>query len=161
MQTATVSDLAESLSPAEEATAQREDSSGAEESEPAPKRQREKQQDISMLMAFDEDQETEDHKKEMKTNLEDRTKVDKGPLIWWKLNEERYPKLARAAKRIHSIPSTSTPSERIFSKAGFIVSKTRSSLLPDNTDKLVFLSHNMRRLRSEGNPESQISSYSL
>ncbi|KAK1904419.1 Zinc finger BED domain containing protein 1, partial [Dissostichus eleginoides] len=71
---ATVSDLAESLSPAEEATAQREDSSGAEESEPAPKRQREKQQDISMLMAFDEDQETEDHKKEMKTYLEDRTK---------------------------------------------------------------------------------------
>ncbi|KAK1889398.1 Zinc finger BED domain containing protein 1 [Dissostichus eleginoides] len=78
---ATVSDLAESLSPAEEATAQREDSSGAEESEPAPKRQREKQQDISMLMAFDEDQETEDHKKEMTTYLEDRTKVDKGPLI--------------------------------------------------------------------------------
>ncbi|KAK1899209.1 1-phosphatidylinositol 45-bisphosphate phosphodiesterase eta-2 [Dissostichus eleginoides] len=81
MQIATVSDLAESLSPAEEATAQREDSSGAEESEPAPKRQREKQQDISMLMAFDEYQETEDHKKEMKTYLEDRTKVDKGPLI--------------------------------------------------------------------------------
>ncbi|KAF3860134.1 hypothetical protein F7725_000389 [Dissostichus mawsoni] len=71
---ATVSDLAESLSPAEEATAQREDSSGTEESEPAPKRQREKQQDISMLMAFDEDQETEDPKKEMKTYLEDRTK---------------------------------------------------------------------------------------
>ncbi|KAK1877641.1 Caprin-2, partial [Dissostichus eleginoides] len=77
----TVSDLAESLSPAEEATAQREDSSGAEESEPAPKRQREKQQDISMLMAFDEDQQTEDEKNEMKTYLEDRTKVDKGPLI--------------------------------------------------------------------------------
>ncbi|KAF3833166.1 hypothetical protein F7725_026831, partial [Dissostichus mawsoni] len=77
---ATVSDLAESLSPAEEATAQREDSSGAEESEPAPKRQREKQQDISMLMAFDEDQEMEHHKKEMKTYL-DRTKVYKGPLI--------------------------------------------------------------------------------
>ncbi|KAK1906650.1 PHD and RING finger domain containing protein 1 [Dissostichus eleginoides] len=77
MQTATVSDLAESLSPAEEATAQREDSSGAEESEPAPKRQREKQQDISMLMAFDEDQETEDHKKEMKTYLEDRTKSER------------------------------------------------------------------------------------
>ncbi|KAI9523077.1 hypothetical protein NQZ68_031166 [Dissostichus eleginoides] len=95
--------IPQSLSPAEEATAQREDSSGAEESEPAPKRQREKQQDISMLMAFDEDQQTEDEKNEMKTYLEDRTKVDKGPLIWWKINEERYPKLARAAKRIHAI----------------------------------------------------------
>jgi len=146
----TVSDLAESLSPAEEATAQREDSSGAEESEPAPKKQREKQQEISMLMASDEEQQTEAEANEIKTYLEDRTKVDKGPLTWWKINEERYPKLARAAKRVHSIPSTSTPSERIFSKAGFIVSKTRSSLLPDNVDKLVFLSHNMRRLRSDG-----------
>ncbi len=65
-------------------------------------------------------------------------------------NEECYPKLARAAMRVYSIPATSTPLERTFSKAGFIVSKTRTSVLPNNVDKLVFLSHNMRRLRAEG-----------
>lgn len=67
-----------------------------------------------------------------------------------KKNEDCYPKLARAAKRVHAIPSTSIPSERIFFKAGFIVSKTWSSLLPDNMDRLVFLSHNMRRLQAVG-----------
>lgn len=147
----TVSDLVESLSPAEEADAQREDrnSSGNEsEPSPAPKKKREKQEEISMLMAMatDEEQQTEGRNNEIKQYLEDRTKVDSGPLTWWQKNEDRYSKLARAAKRVHSIPSTSTPSEHIFSKDGFIVNKTRSSLLPDNVDKLVFLSHNMRKL---------------
>lgn len=64
-------------------------------------------------------------------------------------NEERHPNLAKAAKRLHSFPSTSMPSECIFSNAVFIVSKIRSSCLPNNVDKLVFLSHNMRKLRLE------------
>lgn len=38
----------------------------------------------------------------------------------------------------------STPPECILSKAGFVVRKTRSSLLPDSEDKLLCLSHNMR-----------------
>ena len=55
-----MSDLAESLSPAE--AAQREDGdSSTEESDPgpAPKKRREKQQEISMLMAADEEEQTE------------------------------------------------------------------------------------------------------
>ena len=149
-------DLAESLSPAEEPAeepAQRQPASG-DDNEPGPVPQKktkknEKRDEISMLMGIDEEQQTEEQNSEMKRYLEDKTKVESGPLAWWQKNEERYPKLARAAVRIHSIPSTSTPSERIFSKAGFIVSKTRSSLLPDNVDKLVFLSHNLRKLRAE------------
>lgn len=83
----------------------------------------------------------------MKAYIKDYTKSNTGPLEWWQKNEERYPKLSRAAKRIHSIPSTSTPSERIFSKAGFIASKVRSALLPGNVHKLVFLAHNLKRLK--------------
>lgn len=72
---------------------------------------------------------------EMKDYLQDRSKVDTaGPLAWWKNNKERYPRLARAAKRLLCIPATSTPAERIFSKAGFIVNKSRSCLLPKNVD---------------------------
>lgn len=62
----TVSDLAESLAPAEE-PAQRDHSSGDEsEPGPAPKKKREKQEEISILMATDEEQQREEQSIEMK-----------------------------------------------------------------------------------------------
>ncbi|RXN34368.1 zinc finger BED domain-containing 1-like protein [Labeo rohita] len=102
---------------------------------------------MAMLLASDEDEEEQDETSEMKVYLKDFTKCNGGPLEWWKKNEDRYPKLSRVAKRFHSIPSTSTPSERIFSKAGFIANKSRSALFPTNVNKLVFLAHNFRRIR--------------
>ena len=65
------------------------------------------------------------------------------PLIWWKLNEHRYPILSRMARCILNIPGTSVPSERIFSTAGDIVTATRSCLDPENIDKLIFLKKNL------------------
>ena len=98
----------------------------------------------------DEEEEPQDDS-EMVAYVKDPTKSTGGPLDWWRKNEDRYPKLSKAAKRIHCIPTTSTPSERIFSKAGFIINKTRSALLPANVNKLVFLAHNLRRLeRTDG-----------
>ncbi|ROL45250.1 Lovastatin nonaketide synthase [Anabarilius grahami] len=139
-----VSDLEESLSTEGAPESDHDSISPAEEGEPEPKK--EKQAEISMLMAIDEEDHAEE-KDELKMYLADKTKVDSGPLAWWQKNEHRYPKLAKAAKSLHCIPSTSTPSERIFLKAGFIV-KSRSSLLPNNVDKLVFLSHNMKKIKS-------------
>ena len=51
-------------------------------------------------------------------------------LQWWKLNEHRYPKLSFLAKTVLCIPPTSVPCERVFSSAGYILNKTRSSLEP-------------------------------
>ncbi|XP_020315982.1 zinc finger BED domain-containing protein 1-like [Oncorhynchus kisutch] len=140
-----VSQLADRLS----AEGDRDSSTPTDKEVPAPKRKKtDKEREIDMLMCGDE-REKEfpgDSKKEVKYYLQDRTKVDAGPLAWWGKNEDRYPRLARAAKYLLSIPATSTPSERIFSKAGFIFNKTRSCLLPENVDKLVFLSHNLKRL---------------
>ena len=104
-------------------------------------------QDMTMLLASDEDEEEQDETSKMKAYLKDFTKCNGGPLEWWKKNEDRYPKLPRAARRFHSIPSTSTPSEMIFSKAGFIANKSRSALFSTNVNKLVFLAHNHRRIR--------------
>lgn len=67
-------------------------------------------------------------------------------LNWRRRNKDRDSKLFTAAKRVLWIPSTSTPSEWIFSKAGFIVNKTQRSLLQSNVDRLVFLYHNNLRL---------------
>lgn len=75
----------------------------------------------------------------------DRYKIEKkvaesvNPLQWWKLNENRYPKLALLAKTVLCIPASSVPCERLFSSAGYIVNKTRSSLEPNTVNMLVCL----------------------
>ncbi len=66
------------------------------------------------------------------------------PLAWWWNNEARYPLLATVAKRYLCICATSTPSERVFSAAGNIVTPIRSSLKPDKVNMLVFLAKNLK-----------------
>ena len=68
------------------------------------------------------------------------------PLQWWKDNARRFPRLAVIAQSLLCIPATSTPSERIFSKAGLTVSKLRTSLKPSNVDALIFLNKNFKFL---------------
>ena len=65
---------------------------------------------------------------------------------WWKLNEPRYPNIARLAKSMLCIPATSTAAERIFSSAGITISKKRSCLKPENLDKILFLNKNLPKL---------------
>lgn len=52
-------------------------------------------------------------------------------------------KMWTVAKHVLYIPA---PAECIFSKAGFIVNKTKNSMFPKNVDTLVFLSHNLKRI---------------
>ncbi|XP_057715736.1 E3 SUMO-protein ligase ZBED1-like [Corythoichthys intestinalis] len=68
------------------------------------------------------------------------------PLTWWEKNAARYPTVAELARSLLSIPATSTPSERLFSAAGNIVSKKRASLSPEHVDMLTFLHCNKELL---------------
>ncbi|XP_040261635.1 E3 SUMO-protein ligase ZBED1-like [Bufo bufo] len=68
------------------------------------------------------------------------------PLSWWKTDETRYPVLAKLAKSFLCIPATSTPSERLFSAAGNIVSKRRASLSSEHVDMLTFLHSNRQMI---------------
>ena len=65
------------------------------------------------------------------------------PLAWWKGNKNCYPILAQIAREYLGIPAMSTPSERIFSAAGYISSKRRSRLCGENINQLVFLNNNV------------------
>ncbi|KAG1953673.1 zinc finger BED domain-containing protein 1-like [Pimephales promelas] len=65
------------------------------------------------------------------------------PITWWKEHKGQYPKLSVLARKYLCIPATSSPSERVFSTGGNIVTCQRSSLKPQNVDRLVFLAKNL------------------
>ena len=68
---------------------------------------------------------------------------EEDPLSWWREHQRLYPRPAKLAKRYLCIPATSSPSERVFSTGGNVVTCLRSSLKPENVDRLVFLSKNL------------------
>ncbi|XP_075162786.1 E3 SUMO-protein ligase ZBED1-like [Haematobia irritans] len=68
------------------------------------------------------------------------------PLEYWKCIGDEATALQTCAKRYLCIPATSTESERMFSKAGQIISDRRSRLKPKNVDMLLFINKNYRTL---------------
>jgi hypothetical protein len=70
---------------------------------------------------------------------------DTDPLQWWKTTGKyMYPALVPLVKKYLSMNATSVCSERVFSVAGNIVSKRRSSMDPETVNRLVFLACNLK-----------------
>ena len=70
-----------------------------------------------------------------KTNTSD-------PLKWWKEKKSSLPRLAKLARTYLAIPSTSVPSERLFSSAGNTLTKKRNRLSPTSVHDILFLKEN-------------------
>lgn len=62
------------------------------------------------------------------------------PLEQWEDMKLVFPQLYKLAHEYLLIPATSVPSERLFSKAGSTLSKTRNRLSAKRLDKILFLS---------------------
>ena len=60
------------------------------------------------------------------------------PLSFWAMKSAIYPRLSQLAKKILCIPSSSTPSERVFSTAGNVISKKRVSLTGEHVNMQIF-----------------------
>ncbi|KAI6647671.1 Zinc finger BED domain-containing protein 4 [Oopsacas minuta] len=67
----------------------------------------------------------------------------KDPLLWWKRNDTIYSNLVPVAVKYLSAPPSSIYSERLFSTAGIIFEERRSSLLPENGERLIFIQKNL------------------
>ena len=65
------------------------------------------------------------------------------PLRWWYSHATTYPVMASFARKYLCIQATSSPSERLFSKAGSVITPNRANLNPDKASMLVFLSENL------------------
>ncbi len=68
---------------------------------------------------------------------------EENPLFWWKEHAKQFPALSKLAQKYLCIPATSSPSERVFSTGGNIVTCLRTSLKPESVDRLVFLAKNL------------------
>ncbi|KAK3866823.1 hypothetical protein Pcinc_027667 [Petrolisthes cinctipes] len=67
------------------------------------------------------------------------TTRNEDPLKWWHGKEETLQNMSRIARKYLSTVATSVPSERLFSKAGEVISHRRSRLKPSNVDMILFL----------------------
>jgi hypothetical protein len=65
------------------------------------------------------------------------------PLLFWKKEKKLFPTLSKLARKYLGTPSSSVYSERMFSEMGNIYDEKRNRLLPRNSEKLLFLHHNI------------------
>lgn len=68
---------------------------------------------------------------------------NRDPYLWWSVNSNQYPQLAKFARIYLGAPASSVYSERLFSEAGLVYEAKRSRLLPTNAENLVFIHHNL------------------
>ncbi|CAF4122372.1 unnamed protein product, partial [Rotaria sordida] len=92
-------------------------------------------QEMIMFDAFDSDTQSIDNsdksKQSCSANASPLSDQEYNPLHFWKQNHSLYPRLAKIAKRVFTVPATSTAVEGKFSLAGNIVTKKRSKLSPE------------------------------
>lgn len=65
------------------------------------------------------------------------------PLDFWKKHSQTFPILCKLALKFLCVPATSVPSERVFSKAGFLCNQRRNRLAPKKLDEIIFLNKNI------------------
>ena len=70
------------------------------------------------------------------------------PDVQWKALESEFPRLALLARRFLSIPPTSAPSERVWSRFGHVISKQSSTIDSTIAAQIMFLRDNEQLLKS-------------
>ena len=69
---------------------------------------------------------------------------EEDPLLWWKTTSSKLSILSHKVRKYLCVCATSSPSERVFSCSGNIVTPLRASMNPLKVDMLTFLSKNLK-----------------
>ena len=69
--------------------------------------------------------------------------LETDPLAWWRDHCRDFPLLAKRAKKYLCIQASSSASERLFSKAGLVITPKRTQLKPEKANMLIFLAENL------------------
>lgn len=81
---------------------------------------------------------------EMRGSMEEKPLPrEQDQFLWWKSHEQAFPSRSRLAAKYLGITASSGSSERIFSKAGELVSLRRNRLEGDHVNILLFLNKNI------------------
>ena len=107
---------------------------------PPPKKKR--------LLSFDIDGDLDEivegegqAERELKSfELEAKLTIGENPLEWWKGRRQKYPLMFQLARKYFCVMGTLTPAERVFSKMGRVLTKSRMSMKGDLFSSLMFLS---------------------
>lgn len=89
--------------------------------------------------------------------------ADADPLLWWKTNQQSYPRLSYLALVFLCIPASQADVERIFSVAGILTALRRSSLSVEKLNMMIYLQKNYQtpstplgQLEDEENPMKRL-----
>ena len=94
--------------------------------------------------SFFDDEELSPEDKSVKYQLENylkETPIKKKecPGAWWRMNETKYPTIARLARKHLATQGTSTSAECVMSDMGTILNKKRLSMTDENFRMLMYL----------------------
>lgn len=73
--------------------------------------------------------------------------AEENTMKFWAIHEKEFPKLAKIAKVLLSIPMTSAKSESAFSATGCLIRKDRASITPYRIERTLFVHDNYDLLK--------------
>lgn len=101
----------------------------------------------SIFAIFEQDQ-PQVHDEISEYLKEDKIPFNQSPFEWWASKKNKYPLLAKIARIYLAVPATSTPSERLFSDAGNLLSAKRSRLNAEFFKRMIFLKRNAAKVNN-------------
>jgi hypothetical protein len=81
---------------------------------------------------------------------------EKDPFAWWNERKEKFPVLSQLSRKILGIRAASTPSERLFSDAGNLLTVKRTRIKPELFSRVMFLKRNSHHFASIHPPAQQV-----